>query len=120
MFVFLLRISLLAHMGRASFPKASPKGSTEKGKSAAKVPSAADLADAKVGSSRNKPGTDGHIHIYEVFFCDDGSVYGEGFSGEMVALHLVHDYPSVWFLFLQSLTAYCESRHREDATYPET
>ena len=89
--------------------------------SSPKIPSAADLVDAKVGSGKLRSNEkDKLIHIYEVFFCDDGSVYSEEFEGKMVALHLDHDYPNVWFLFLRSLKAYCEFRRSMDNSFPPT
>ena len=98
----------------------SPKKPTTKGSSASpKIPEPADLSDAKVGASKWKGVRDGKIHIYQVAFCDDGSTYGEDFSGPMAALHLMHAYPNVWFMFLASLGAYCEFRHETDDSYPE-
>ena len=65
--------------------KQSPKKATRGGRSAKEaVPQAADLADAKVGSTKGKSVSDDKIHIHQVPFCDDGSVYGAGFSGKMV------------------------------------
>ena len=88
--------------------------------SSSKVPKASELFDAKVGSSKDKSACDDRVHIYELPFCDDGSVYGENFTGKMVSLHLVHEYPNVWFLFLQALGQYCVSREAVDDSYPKS
>lgn len=102
-------------------PKQSPKKASKRDQaSSSKVPKAADLSDAKVGSTKGKSVTDDKVHIYQVPFCDDGSVYGEGFSGKMVSLHLVHEYPNVWFLFLQALGAFCEFQHGSDDSFPKS
>ena len=108
-------------MGKVTMAKQSLKKTTRGGRSAKEaVPKAADLADAKVGSTKSKSVSDDKVHIYQVPFCDDGSVYGAGFSGKMVSLHLLHEYPSVWFLILQSLGAYCEFRHDADKSFPQS
>ena len=82
--------------------------------SSSKVPEPADLSDAKVGGSKGMRNSDEKIHIYQVPFCDDGAMYWEGFNGPLVSLHLMHEYPNVWFGFLQALGAYCEFRHAID------
>ena len=112
---------LTVTMGKVTMAKVAPRKSTITQKSSSpKVPKAADLSDAKVGSGKGKSVADDKVHIYQVPFCDDGLVYGEGFIGTMVALHLLHEYPSVWFLFLQALGAYCEFRHATDETFPKS
>ena len=85
-----------------------------------KIPSAADLDDAKIGSRQAAGDKEKAIHMYEVYFCDDGSVYGDKFRGEMIALHLVHDYPNVFFLFIRALNGYCASRRTTQGTFPGT
>ena len=81
-------------MGKVTMAKQSPKQVTRGGRSAKEaVPKAADLADAKVGSTKSKSVSDDKGHIYQVPFCDDGSVYGAGFNGKMVWLHLVPECP---------------------------
>ena len=61
------------------------------------------------------------IHIHVLPYCDDASVYGaECEEGDMMALHLDHDYPNVWFLMLRSLQAYCDSKRTTDKSYPKT
>jgi hypothetical protein len=108
-------------MGKVTVPKASPtKMQAMSASPRGKVPKASDLLDAKVGNKREQTVRDDKVHIYQLPFCDDGSVYGAKFSGPMVALHLLHDYPNVWFLFLQALGRFCEARHDEDKTFPST
>ncbi len=70
----------------------SDPGSPARGK---KVPSACDLGDAKVSPLKEKFIMDDIIHVYEIPFLDDGSVYADMFSGPMVALHVCHRYPNV-------------------------
>ena len=112
-------ICLSSRMGKVSMATGSPKKAF-RGilSSSCKVPEPAALSGAKVWVNKGKNISDGKIHIYQVPFCDDGSMYWEGFSGKMVSLHLVHEYPNVWFMFLQALGAYCEFRHATDDSFP--
>jgi hypothetical protein len=38
----------------------------------------------------------------------------------MVTVHLLHEYPNVFFLFIKSLGMYCEQRNAMDPDHPET
>ena len=112
-------ICLSFRMGKVSFARPSSKKATrEILSSSSKVPEPSDLSDAKVGGSKGISKSDGKIHIYQVPFCDDGAVYWEGFNGPLVSLHLMHEFPNVWFAFLQALDAYCEFRHATDDSFP--
>ena len=94
-------------MGKAKM--GSPKGpnNQKKQKSEASsskgpaVPSAADLGSASVGSGASGGATevqDATLHVYELDFCADGSVYGDHFEGAMVAVHLMYFlYPSLMY-----------------------
>ena len=85
-----------------------------------KVSSACDLGDAKVNPYKEKIIKDDNIHVYEISFCNDWSVYADLFTGPMVALHLSHRYPNVWFIFLSALTKYCEHKRVTDEDHPAT
>ena len=84
-----------------------------------KVPRATELQDAKVITRTSRGVKDRSIHAYELPFCNDGAGYGEGFQGKMGALHLEHNFPNVFFLFLSSLKEYCKFRNSTESTFPE-
>ena len=98
------------------------KKSEKNGKSSvsSKIPSPAELKDAKIKLKKAAGDRAKTIHVYEVYFCDDGSVYGDKFKGEMIALHLEHEYPNVFFNFPRAVNAYCASRRSTDETFPGT
>ena len=109
-------------MGKTTFQQGSRKrqGSGGSGSSPKKVPRASELADAKVGAPRTKNSKDKSIHLHELSFCEEGSVYGDNFEGEMGALHLDHSYPNVFFLFIRSLKEYVVFKRTTDIGFPET
>ena len=110
-------------MGKTRFETPKKTGKPTGSNGSPKVPKASELTDAKVGNSKTKNGQDkdGLIHIYVLSYCEDASVYGAEFEeGDMMALHLDHDYPNVWFLMLRSLQAYCDSKKTTDKSYPQT
>ena len=110
-------------MGKTRFETPKKTGKPTGSNGSPKVPKASELTDAKVGNSKTKNGQDkdGLIHIYVLPYCEDASVYGAEFEeGDMMALHLDHDYPNVWFLMLRSLQAYCDSKKTTDKSYPQT
>ena len=84
-----------------------------------KVPRATELQDAKVITRTSRGVKDRSIHAYELPFCNDGSGYGEIFEGKMGALHLEHNFPNVFFLFLSSLKEYSKFRNSTESTFPE-
>ena len=75
-------------MGKSTFAKESPDTMKGNSSSSSNVPLPSELSDAKVGSAKGETEEDGKIHIHQVDVCDDGSVYGEGYSGETEVLHL--------------------------------
>ena len=110
-----------AAMGRSSFPAAkagatpSPK---KRNKRAASTPSAAELSGAKVSGPKGSRTKDSNVHVWVLKYCTDGSAYDSMYEGALMALHLHHDWPNVFFLFLKSLTLFCESMKAKDPEYP--
>ena len=85
-------------MGKMRLHPSQPSQKSDGSGLSSKVPCDADLADAaSIGSTKSEVKKENRIHIYEVIYCDDGSVYGDMFEGEMIALHLGHEYPNVFF-----------------------
>ena len=108
-------------MGKMILKPSQPSQKSEGSGPSSKVPCAADLADAaSIGSTKSEVKKENRIHIYEVIYCDDGSVYGDIFEGEMIALHLGHEFRNVWYLFIRSLQSYCTFRRSKEEDFPET
>ena len=110
-------------MGKVSIQSPKTSGKSTTSSSSPKVPKASDLTDAKVGKTKDgkDKNKDKTIHINEVFFADEGGVYGDEFEdNELVALHLEHEYPNVWFLILRGLKMYCEFRRSTEQSFPGT
>ena len=110
-------------MGKVNIQSPKTSGKSPTSSSSPKVPKASDLTDAKVGKTKDgkDKNKDKTIHINEVFFADEGGVYGDEFEdNELVALHLEHEYPNVWFLILRGLKMYCEFHRHREPSFPET
>ena len=109
-------------MGKTSFqtPSRKTQGGPSSGSSPKKVPRISELADAKDGNARTKNPKDKSIHLYELAWNEDGSVYGGDFEGEMGALHLEHAYPNVFFLMIRTLKEYVAFKRTTDISFPET
>ena len=108
-------------MGRSRFVAtntASPAKTTKK--STGWTPRAADLRVPGIRPTQGATSKDTDIHMWELFYASDGSVYGNMLQGELVAVHLLHAYPSVWFLMLKSLARYCEQQQEKDPGHPGT
>ena len=86
------RRAVVDSMGKTNMPKPSPKKAQSSPRSSSsKVPKPSELCDAKVSSGKSERLADRDVHIFQVPFCDDGSVYGDHFSGELVGLHLLQE-----------------------------
>ena len=84
------------------------------------IPSANELGGTVVGASGSgAAGDEATLQVFAMPFCNDGSVYGDQFDGELLAIHFLYlGYPNVLYNILKTMSAYVEFAHGEDETEP--
>ena len=116
-------------MGKAKLENPKPSGVRRKTKaedSSSAVPSADELTNSgsniHVSGRRAAPAEieDATLHLYELDYCSDGSVYGDQFEGPMTGVHLVYMlYPSLIYQARTSISNYLKEKH-DERTSPKT
>jgi hypothetical protein len=71
------------------------------------IPSANDLGGAVVrASGSGVAGEEATLQVFAMPFCHEGSVYGDQFDGELLAIHFLYlGYPNVLYNILKTMSA---------------
>ena len=111
----------------AAKKKTTTKKAADIASAGSMIPSASELGDPIVGAPGGGTGSatagvDGEttLHIFEMDYCNDGSVYGMQFEGKLKALHCIYNtFPSILYSCVASMQKYAQELHEADNEQPK-